>query len=354
MQACRKRSVVSVGNPFTISFGKKPLEEIARPVQTTEILDAFTSIPINQQIYMITGVRGSGKTVLLTDISNRLKTEENWIITELNPSMDLLQSLTVKLMRNELCAEIFKSAKLKFSALGFHAELDLKPSAADLETDLQKMLESLKKREKRILVAIDEVTNTESMRVFASAFQIFIRLELPVFLLMTGLYENIEDLQNEKNLTFLYRAPKISLPSLNLNAIASRYRSLFHLSREEAVEMARLTAGYPFAFQALGYLTWQHGTSFRNVTEEYRQYLEEFVYDKIWSELSPRDRTLALAIAESETGAVADIMQKAGFSTQEFSPYRKRLIRKGIVESPERGKLVFSLPLFREYVLDQM
>jgi len=30
-----------------------------------------------------------------------------------------------------------------------------------------------------------------------------------------------EDLQDEKNLTFLYRAPKITLPSLNLTAIAS-------------------------------------------------------------------------------------------------------------------------------------
>ena len=30
-----------------------------------------------------------------------------------------------------------------------------------------------------------------------------------------------EDLQDEKNLTFLYRAPNITLPSLNLTAIAS-------------------------------------------------------------------------------------------------------------------------------------
>lgn len=343
-----------MANPFTISFGKKPLEEIARPVQISEILDAFNSTPINLQIYMITGVRGSGKTVLLTDISNRLKTEEDWIVVELNPSTDLLQSLAVKLMRNEMCADIFRKAKLKFSAFGFDAELDLKPSAADLETDLHRMLESLAKKGKRVLVAIDEATNSESMRVFVSAFQIFIRHELPVFLLMTGLYENIEDLQNEKNLTFLYRAPKISLPSLNLNAIASRYRSLFHLSREDAAEMAGLTSGYPFAFQALGYLTWQHETSFRNVIEEYRQYLEDFVYDKIWSELSPKDRILVHAIAESESGAVTDIMQKAGFSRQEFPPYRKRLIRKGIVEAPQRGKLTFSLPLFKEYVMDQM
>ncbi|MBR3317729.1 MAG: hypothetical protein IKG21_07965 [Atopobiaceae bacterium] len=35
------------------------------------------------------------------------------------------------------------------------------------------------------------------MRVFAASFQVFLRQNLPVFLLMTGLYENINELQNE-------------------------------------------------------------------------------------------------------------------------------------------------------------
>ncbi|MBQ9661849.1 MAG: ATP-binding protein [Oscillospiraceae bacterium] len=342
-----------MGNPFTLSFGKKPLEEIARPVQTSEIVEAFTAEPINQQIYIITGVRGSGKTVLLTDISNRLRNEDDWIVVELNPASDLLQGLATKLARNEVCADIFKKAKITLSFLGVGVELGESASVADLETTVGRMLESLKKREKRVLVAIDEVTNTESMRIFVSAFQIFIRQELPVFLLMTGLYENIEDLQNEKSLTFLYRAPKIMLPSLNLNAIASRYRSLFHLERGEAAEMAGMTKGYPFAFQALGYLTWQSGESFRTVLPTYRQYLEDFVYDKIWSELSAKDRELAKGVALAETGEIREVMEKAGFSQQEFSPYRKRLIRKGIVDTSERGKLTFSLPLFDAYVQEQ-
>ena len=343
-----------MANPFTLSFGKKPLEEIARPVQTTEIIEAFTSEPINQQIFMITGVRGSGKTVMMTDICNRLRTDEDWIVIELNPTTDLLQGLAAKLMRNAVCADIFKKAKLNLSFLGVGVELSPNVPIADLETAVNAMLQSLARKEKRVLVAIDEVTNTESMRIFVSAFQIFIRQELPIFLLMTGLYENIEDLQDEKNLTFLYRAPKITLPSLNLTAIASRYRSLFHLEKEEAAEMAKMTKGYPFAFQALGYLTWQSENSFRTVVPEYRQYLEDFVYDKIWSELSEKDRVLAKGIAEAETGTVREIAERAGFSQQEFSPYRKRLIRKGIVDTSERGKLRFSLPLFDEYVMDQL
>ena len=205
-----------MGNPFSLTFGKKPSETIERPFQTSEILDAFCSDPINLQIYMITGIRGSGKTVLLTELTNRLRTDDDWIVIDLNPASDLLQSLAAKLIKNSVCAEIFKKAKLNLSFSGLGIEFSPASPIADYEVAVSDMLEALSRRGKRVLVAIDEVTNSESMHVFASAFQILIRRNLPIFLLMTGLYENIEDLQNEKNLTFLYRAPKITLAPLNL------------------------------------------------------------------------------------------------------------------------------------------
>ena len=82
------------------------------------------------------------------------------------------------------------------------------------------------------------------------------RQDYPVYLLMTGLYENIYNLQNEKTLTFLYRAPKISLQPLNAGAVVSSYSNTFNISDEKAREMYTLTKGYPFAFQVLGYLCW--------------------------------------------------------------------------------------------------
>ena len=64
-------------NPFTLTFGKSPLEPVERPVQTNEIIEAFTADPINQQMFIITGVRGSGKTVMMTEISHRLRKKED-------------------------------------------------------------------------------------------------------------------------------------------------------------------------------------------------------------------------------------------------------------------------------------
>lgn len=341
-----------MSNPFTLTFGKSPLESVERPTQINEIMEAFTAEPINQQMFLITGVRGSGKTVLMTEISHRLMDKDDWVVIELNPAADLLSSMLSKLNSDQTCAALIKSAKIDLSFFGLGISIEGSPAITDTETALIRILDKLKKNCKRLLITIDEITNSESMRVFAGSFQIFVRQDLPVFLLGTGLYENIDELQNEKNLTFLYRAPKIQLQPLNKGAIVSKYRNIFKLSAEDAQQMAELTRGYPFAFQVLGYLTWNNNGDYRSVSEEYEQYLAEFVYDKIWSELSPKDRKVAKGIADVKSSRIKDIRDYLGMDTNDFNPYRKRLIRKGIISGEQRGYVHFTLPLFDKYVLE--
>lgn len=342
-----------MNNPFSLSFGKIPLENIERPVLVQEVVDAFSAEPINQQIAMITGVRGSGKTVLMTDITHRLKDNDGWIIVELNPETDMLLGLASRLSSVREYSEIFRKAKINLSFWGFGVEISGEPPITNIETAITRMLESLKKHNKRVLVAVDEVTSNENVRVFAAAFQIFVRQELPLFLIMTGLYENIYELQNEKSLTFLYRAPKITMSPLNMGAMTRRYMDVFSIDEDKAGEMARMTKGYPFAFQVLGYLTWRAEGDYKSVEGEYQQYLEEFVYDKIWMELSAKDRKLAYGIATSGTCEASDIQAVIGITAGSYSVYRDRLLKKGIVESPEHGKLQFTLPLFDRMVLSK-
>ncbi|WP_296324513.1 ATP-binding protein [Treponema sp. UBA3813] len=337
-------------NPFSLTFGKSPFETIARPIQISEIVENFSSETVNQQVFLITGLRGSGKTVLMTDVCKIFKQESDWIVLELNPELDLLESLMSKLVSNNQCSEIFKSAKINLSFWGFGLELGGGAQITDRETAITKMLESLKKKKKRLLISIDEVTDSEYMRIFASSFQIFIRQDLPVYLLMTGLYENIEELQNEKNLTFLYRTPKIELKGLNIRAIASKYKSIFKLEEEAALRMAKLTKGYPFAFQVLGFLTWNKNGDFEAVLDDYQQYLEEFVYEKLWSELSPKDKFVLNGMARAKDNKIISIREQLGLDTNGFNPYRKRLIKKGLIDGEERGILKFTLPLFENFV----
>ena len=349
----KKTSTNKAGqNPYTLVFGKEPAQMISRHMQTSEIIDTFTSESPGQQVFIITGVRGSGKTVLMTDVAKKLQQNKNWIAVELNPERDMLETLASKLSSNHTLAKIFQSAKINLSLFGFGLEVSGEAPVADIEIALGRMLESLKKHGKRLLIMVDEATNSKTMKMFIHTFQILVRQDLPVFLLMTGLYDNIDNLQNEKSLTFLYRAPKIVLKPLNIGTIAANYKKNLSITESEALKMAKMTKGYSFAFQVLGYFYWQQGSLGDTVLENYRQYLEEYVYEKIWTELSQNDRKVVFGIANCSTGKISEIRSFLKMETNQFNPYRKRLIRKGIINGEEYGYVFFTLPLFESFVLE--
>ena len=111
-------------NPFTLVLGKSSLESISRLAQTNEIIDSFSSEWMNQQIYMITGVWGSGKTVMLTDISKHFRKDKDWIVIELNPDRDLLYSFAAKLYDQKNLKDLFIKAKLDLSVLGIGVSIE--------------------------------------------------------------------------------------------------------------------------------------------------------------------------------------------------------------------------------------
>lgn len=340
-------------NPYSLVFGKEPQQVIPRIAQTDELIQWFEGDPPSQQICMITGVRGSGKTVQMTMVGRHFASLQDWIVTELNSDGDILKSLAAKLASHRTLAKLFQSAKINLSFFGIGLEVSGSVPVTDLETALTEMLTVIKRKGKKILITIDEVTVTPQMKVFTNAFQIFLRQDLPVYLIMTGLYENIYELQNQKSLTFLYRAPKIQLEPLNIGTMTDNYEKTLGISREEALAMAKMTKGYSFAFQVLGYFTWQNGNDKAKTRISFKQYLQEYVYSKIWSEMSHGDKKLAEAIAHSESGKVEEIRSLLGMDSHEFAPYRQRLIRKGIVNGLDRGYLRFTLPLFDEFVEEQ-
>ena len=340
-------------NPYTLLFGVEPEQVISRLSQSSVIIDSFERDHPVQQVYMITGIRGCGKTVFMTEIANRLKKNDKWIVLELNPETDLLEGLASKLSSENSLAAIFKNANINLSLLGFGVEISGITPITNIETAITKMLEAIQKKGKRVLITIDEVSNTRNMRIFASAYQIFVRQKLPVFLLMTGLYENVQELQNEKSMTFLYRAPKVELRPLNLDSIAKSYVRTLSLDQRSGIKMAHLTKGYSFAFQVLGYFSWEVGGNYNAVLDDYRQYLEDYVYEKLWSELSKTDQTVAYAIARSSTGKVSDIMADLKMEKNYFSNYRSRLLKRGLLSGEPRGYLSFTLPMFAEFVISK-
>lgn len=342
-----------MNNPFTISFGMLPQQLISRPAQTNEIIDILCADIPSNRTFMITGVRGSGKTVMLTEISEIMKSKENWIVLELNPEKDLLKSLTAKLYYEEKYRQLFQSAKISVSVLGIGFSFE-NESIEDYEVLAGKMLEVLKKNHKKLLITIDEAVDNPFIREFAHAYQIYIRQNYDISLIMTGLYENIYELQNEKSLTFLYRAPKVMLGPLSYDMIAESYMKVLGVEPSFSVEMAKLTRGYPFAYQVLGYLKWnQASASLKELMPEFDHYLADYVYDKIWHGLTEKEKNVICTIAELGSSSYvksAQVIEAADIAKNSFSVYRDKLVRKGIVDGSQFGKVKLVLPGFDRYV----
>ena len=334
-------------NPYTIVFGIEPTEYIDRLKQIESIVSDLEEG--NQRIFMLTGVRGSGKTVFMTALKNRFTEKKDWEVVELSTELDMLTGIVDKLGYKDRLSDLFKKAHLNLSVFGLDIGINNGEPIKNVEVALSRMLETMKKHNKKLLVLVDEVIDNKTVREFTSVFQILIRNELPINLIMTGLYENIDDLQNERNLTFLHRAPKYRLSPLSIGTMAASYQKNLNLDQDTSVKLAQMTRGYSYAFQVLGYCMWESGCDQVSATVKLKQYLEEYVYDKIWSELSEKDKSITYAISQVESGRIKEIREKLGMESNEFSPYKKRLLRKGII-GEEDSYARFALPLFDEFV----
>lgn len=338
-------------NPYVPAFGTPPIAYIHRYNDETKIINDFCSQNAVPMSYMIIGARGTGKTVLMHEMANRFETFPEWVVIRMNPNMDMLDSLMKKLAGHKKVTPVIKSMQINLSFFKIGIEMSSN-QIRDVEDAITEILRGLKKKEKRLLVIVDEATNTPSMRAFASAYQNLIGQKLPVYLLMTGLFENISNLKNEKNLTFLYRMPRIHLQPLDLTAISENYKEAFLLQDDEAERMAAFTKGYSYAFQLLGDLAWQNDGHYQKELDAYRSALNEMVYDKVWEEMTGLDRDTAYGIAVSKEGKVKEIREILGWDTNSFSPYRDRLLKRGILQTARYGYLEMALPYFKGYVLE--
>mgnify|MGYP002621030040 CR=1 FL=1 len=339
-------------NPFSINFGKYPSQYIHREILTDEIIDELTSDDGQNPCFMLTGTRGTGKTVEMTTVEKEIAESEDWIVVRLNPMRSMLKGLAAKLYDSREYIRKFIDAKVNLSKFGIGINIESKPPAADIESALEIIWNDLKKREKKVLITIDEVSNNEYMREFASSFQIMLRADLPVYLIMAGLYENIRSLKDEKNLTFLYRTPEYDMEPLNITLIANNYKRILNISHESATEMAITTRGYPFAYQALGKYVWDdenHEMS-DTVLALLDEALGHYIYEKIWSELSKKDRWYMSFIVQKESLTTAELLSMSKQKKNDFSQYRARLRDKGLINVSTRGLISFRLPRFDVFV----
>ena len=346
-------------NPFTTTFSKLPGLTYIQQDDIADILENFSYDSPSESVYKITGVRGSGKTVMLAKLESELLSGDipgDWVVCRLSPARDMLQQMASRLQSEPFAKrKRRKNIKLAAEFLIAHGEVDISPSDGmvyDVGVELEKMLGMAGRACKKVFIGIDEVSRTREMVEFASEYGKWLRAGYPVFLVCTGLYNNIVQLSDVPNLTFFKRATTIRTKPLNFIKMSEIYRNFLNIDGKISAKLARTTLGYPYAFQKLGALLFSSpGCEYGDATAYLKGELFSYAYEKIWEELSNEERKILHLLEDGEPKKRKDIIQDME-NPGNYPVYRDRLIRKGILSgnSPGYGYVSLTLPFFHEYM----
>lgn len=381
-------------NPYTPGAGRKPRVLAGRDpdIENVQALIERLSGGDYERSLIYSGLRGVGKTVLLMEL-DVLASEAGWATTdvqEVGSQPDF--RVTFARMAARLLREISRKHRIKdrveralgvvkaFSiAVPGAVQLKLEVEAAsgiadsgDPEQDLSELIveigEVAQQTRSGALFLIDEMQNlgSSALAAICMAFQAVSRRGLPVALVGAG------------------------LPDLQVRLIAAKpyadrlfqYRELGHLSDgaaraalvnpaaalgvEFAEEAARRvvaeSAGYPYFIQEYGLELW-NTVEEPPITVADLDTVRDIVNDSLARNFfTPRfqlatdseQRYLAAMAALADPPyRSAEVATAAGAKDQRgVSVHRDALIQKGLIWSPRRGQVDFTVPLFAEFLRD--
>jgi len=357
-----------MSNPFNPSFGNRPMHFYGRQEITRSIIGAVGDMFNPWRTTLITGVRGSGKTALLSDIRINLDNPDV-VALYVVPNEALLDSILTQLYR-QLPKNILNSMpELKNISINLGVSIGVetgktKPNFTEsFSFQVMEFIDLYMKHDKHIVFLIDEAQkHTEDMRVFIGVYQDLIMRNYSVSMVLAGLPTVISDILNDDVLTFLRRAKQVELENVELTVVEYEFKKVFlnlgcALTEDDVSKVAIYTFGYPYLIQLIGYYLWEDiqlntkavnldDVLFKSKTELFRN-----VHKLVYADLSNSDRVFVYAMAEdvglSPVSSIGERMQKNG---NYISTYRDRLISSGIIKSGGHGLVGFTYPYMKEFL----
>ena len=355
-------------NPFKPTAGKTPPLLVGRDLIRQDFADGLEYGPGSPgRLMRITGTRGSGKTVMLTDLGN-IARERGWLVVDETASDGLCARLVAKLAPESHLEEL----SVKPTAFGVSlGELKLGKDHLPLTVReaFDKRLDKLGKN-RGLLVTVDEIqaARREELVAIATAFQHLVREDRNVAFVFAGLPEAVSDLLDDKVLTFLRRAQAEELQPVASNDVSWALRKSMEASGmriDDALveQAAQATKGYPYMIQLVGYHVWQQALrrmgdagpiEEADVSQGIDRAIKELGIDVIEPALrglSPMSLAFLLAMAEDDgPSTVAGIAGRLGKDASYVNTYRTRLIDARIIESAGWGLVDLAIPYTRVYL----
>lgn len=377
-------------NPFSPGAGSPPPEMAGRQ----PILDRATlalhrlKAGRSEKSFLLVGLRGVGKTVLLNEIYKLAETngykarmveahEDKSLAALLLPplrqvlfTLDRMESVSEKVKRSfRVLKSFFNGIKVKVQDVELSLDVDPETGTADsgdLESDLPALFEAIgdaaADRRTAVAIVIDELqylSEQELSALIMSVHKISQR-QLPLFLVGAGLPQLVA--LSKSYAERLFDFPKVG-PLEFHDAVAALQEPVkeqgVRFTDEALVEIISKTQGYPYFLQEWGYQAWNLGEgsvidikAAQAATAASLRRLDESFFRVRFDRLTPREKEYLRALAElgSGTHRSGDIADRLGVKPQSVAPIRNSLIKKGMIYSPAYGDTEFTVPLFDEFM----
>jgi hypothetical protein len=350
-------------NPFHPQFGKRPDKFIGRDQIIRDFVGGIDNPNSPNRTTIMTGIRGSGKTALVSGISEAID-RKRFIVVDVTAGSELNQSILDQ-MQLELEEPERQITGVSVGALGFSlgVSASLKDSPHGFRYHLAKLAKECVKRKRGLVFLIDEIHNDSSdTREFVTSYQHLMRDGHNVALLMAGLPKSVAGVLNDKVLTFLHRSHRIKLGNVDTMLVNRLYELTFAnagfaMPDGLAADAAKSTCGFPYLIQLVGYYLWNAsgqkptGEDLEEALLNSKSELFQNVYQIMWREASEVDRQFLVAmLGDHNYSRFGELADRMGASPGYASKYRQRLIEAGFVSPASHGHLAFDPPYFKEFI----
>lgn len=359
-------------NPFTPNFGQVPRHIAGRSQIISDIMNALDgNLGDPARTSILVGARGTGKTALLSYFAAEAE-QHGWISINVTciPGMleDILQQVAYK--AKEFVGKE-KKGKIKGVSVGqlFSIEWEtLKEDRQNWRTEITKVLDKFESEDIGLLITVDEVTaSLGEMIELASIYQLLVRENRKISLLMAGLPSEVSSLLNDRSVSFLRRASNYNMGRIEDYEVEEAFENTVidagkEIKPEALTKAVGAVRGFPYMLQLVGYRAWQQAKNKKYINAEdvdkaivkASNDFENRVLKATYKELSQQDIVFLKAMLEDENVTeISAIEKRIGKPSGYVSRYRARLIERGVIDSPRRGQVQFALPGMKEFLQEQ-
>lgn len=375
-------------NPFKPTADKMPPVLVGRQGVIDEFVEGLENgAGAPGRLMLISGNRGYGKTVMLGEL-RREAIARGWTVLPETASRGmcdrLLQALSPRKARVD-AASISPSVSIGgvvSASLGSLSITAPEERALTLRDAINARLAEMEPG-RGIVFTIDEAqaASEQDMVTLATTLQHVIADQdmspLPddqkrgIAMVFAALPSSVDDLLDNKVLTFLRRAQKerlgdVMIPDVRDSYVEAVNRAGKEIGFDAAMLAARHSGGHPYLVQLVGYYMWRSADKRGSNTIEpvdvelgvrdAREAFFDAVCAPVYYGLRSPQRLFIEAMARDEVGPsrLADIARRCERSSAWASKYRASLIRERVIEAAGYGLVRMCAPHLLDFINEKI